>query len=315
MGNVIGSTEQMINKINDLLKVKKDAVVSIVNDKLTISVFALLEQNLINVKEINFVIRDTKFVPEQSEISHEFEITTNDILYNSYDIIEKNKLHHFARAKAMHDFIEKHVNVRKVNPKVKIGGNIIIIDDDFMIQGSSSLELLNKSRKNKVRSINFDTMLSGTMEKEQIVAALNTFKQIWFNEQVSGDYKQELLESLEFVYKEHAPEFLYYFTLNELFGYQLDSGVDRFERDSDKFKKTQIWNTLYDFQKDCVVSAIQKLQKYRGCIIADSVGLGKTFEALAVIKCLFIIKPAGVRQDNNPRHKTSSYCSPNFCCS
>jgi superfamily II DNA/RNA helicase len=284
MGNVIGSTEQMINKINDVLKVKKDAVVSIVNDKLTISVFALLEQNLKNVKEINFVIRDTKFVPEQSEISHEFEITTNDILYNSYDIVEKNKLHHFARAKAMHDFIQKHVNVRKVNPKVKIGGNIIIIDDDFMIQGSSSLELLNKSKQNKVKSINFDTMLSGTMEKEQIVAALNTFKQIWFNEQVSSDYKQELLESLEFVYKEHAPEFLYYFTLNELFGYQLDSGVDRFERDSDKFKKTQIWNTLYDFQKDCVVSAIQKLQKYRGCIIADSVGLGKTFEALAVIK-------------------------------
>ncbi|AMJ41443.1 DEAD/DEAH box helicase [Anaerotignum propionicum] len=284
MGNVIGSNEQMIDKINEILKNKKNAVINIVNDKLTISVFALLEQNLKNVKEINFVIRDTKFVPNQTEITHEFEMTPNDILYNSYDIVEKNKLKHFAKAKSMHDFIKKNVNVKKVNPKIKIGGNVIIIDDDFMIQGSSSLEVSPKKQYNSFRNINFDTMLNGTMDKEQILSALNLFNQIWFNEQVSSDYKEELLQSLEYVYKEHAPEFLYYFTLNELFGYQLDSGVERFERDSDKFKKTEIWNSLYDFQKDCVVSAIQKLQKYRGCIIADSVGLGKTFEALAIIK-------------------------------
>ena len=101
---------------------------------------------------------------------------------------------------------------------------------------------------------------------------------------MSVDYKDELLASLQYVYKEHAPEFLYYFTLNELFGNQLDVGIERFERDSVRFKKTAIWNTLYDFQKDCVVSAIRKLNTYGGCIIADSVGLGKTFEALAIIK-------------------------------
>ncbi len=284
MGNVIASTEQMIEKINYVLKTKKNAVVNIVNDKLTLSVFALLEQNLKNVKEINFVIRDTKFVPEKNEISHEFEMAPTDILYNSYDIVEKNKLKHFSKAKAMHDFIKANVNVKKANPKVKIGGNIIIIDDDFMIQGSSSLEVTLKKSRNAFRNINFDTMLNGTMDKEQILSALNTFNQIWFNEQVSSDYKEDLLQSLSFIYKEHSPEFLYYFTLNELFGYQIDSGVERFERDSEKFKKTQIWQSLYDFQKDCVVSAIQKLQKYGGCIIADSVGLGKTFEALAVIK-------------------------------
>lgn len=284
MGNVIASTEQMIEKINDVLKTKKNAVVNIVNDKLTLSVFVLLEQNLKNVKEINFVIRDTKFVPEKSEISHEFEMAPADILYNSYDIVEKNKLKHFAKAKAMHDFIKANVNVKRANPKTKIGGNIIIIDDDFMIQGSSSLEVSPKKKSNGFRNINFDTMLNGTMDKDQILSALNIFNQIWFNDQVSSDYKAELLQSLSFVYKEHSPEFLYYFTLNEMFGYQIDSGVERFERDSERFKKTEIWQSLYDFQKDCVVSAIQKLQKYRGCIIADSVGLGKTFEALAVIK-------------------------------
>lgn len=284
MNNVINSNEQMINKINEILKNKTSAVVNIVNDKLTLSVFALLEKNLNNVKEINLVIRDSKFIPESTEISHEFEMNPADFLFSTYDISEKNKLKHFAKAKAMHDFIEKHVNIRKANHGVKIGSNIIIIDDDFMIQGSSSLEVSNKIDKKNIRNINFDTILNGTMDKEQILSALSIYNQIWFNDEVSKDYKGELLESLEYVYKKHSPQFIYYFTLNELFGHQLDNGVERFERDSDKFKKTQIWNSLYDFQKDCVVSAIQKLNKYGGCIIADSVGLGKTFEALAVIK-------------------------------
>lgn len=273
-------SNNIIEQMNEVLKNKKSAVINIVNDKLTISVFTLLERNLKNVKEINFIIRDTKFVPASNEISHEFEITPNDILYNSYDITEKNKLKHFAKAKAMHDFIKKHVNIRKINPMFNVKTNILCIDNNFMIQGSSSLEIQD-NKKNLKYDINFD--MCSTDEK-QIIKSQEVFKTMWYDNKVTSDYKNQLLESLEFVYKEHSPEFIYYFTLNELFGYQLDSGVERFERDSDKFKRTEIWNSLFDFQKDCVVSAIQKLQKYNGCIIADSVGLGKTFEALAIIK-------------------------------
>ena len=282
--NAINTNEQMIQKINEVLQNKKDAVVNIVNDKLTISVFSLLEKNLKNVKEINFVIRDVRYLPQQSEIAHEFEINPTDVLFNAYDITEKNKLQHFSRARSMHDFIEKYVNVRKVNSGIRVGGNVLFIDDDFMIQGSSSLEVSKKNNRELLSNINFDSILSGSADKEQIQGATETFNRIWFNKQFSVDYKKELLTSLQYVYKEHAPEFLYYFTLNELFGDQLDAGVERFERDSVRFKKTQIWNALYDFQKDCVVSAIRKLNTYGGCIIADSVGLGKTFEALAIIK-------------------------------
>ncbi len=284
MTNVINSNEQMIKKINEVLQNRKNAVVNIVNDKLTISVFSLLEKNLHNVKEINFVIRDVKFLPHQTEIAHEFEMNPTDILFNSYDITEKNKLEHFLKARNMHDFIQNYVNIRKVNTGIRVGGNVLIIDEDFMIQGSSSLEVSKKMSRETFHNINFDTILNGSDDREQILGALDTFKQIWFNEKVSVDYKEELLTSLQYVYKEHSPEFLYYFTLNELFGNQLDIGVERFEKDSTRFKKTEIWNALYDFQKDCVVSAIRKLNTYGGCIIADSVGLGKTFEALAIIK-------------------------------
>ncbi len=134
--------------------------------------------------------------------------------------------------------------------------------------------------------------MNDTMDQSQIIGANNIFNQIWYGEEVTSDFKEELMRSLNYVYKEHSPEFLYYFTINELFGNQLDYGVERFEKDNTSFKKTKIWNMLFDFQKDGVLSAIQKINKYNGCIIADSVGLGKTFEALAVIKYFEL------RQDN-----------------
>lgn len=294
MNYEINNNSELINTLNSILATKKDCVVNIVNDKLTLSVFGLLEKNLKNVKEINFVIRDTRYIPSQAEISREFEMqsNTNDMLFNTYDITEKNKLLHFRKAKSMYDFIKKHVNVRKTLPKVQIRSNVIIIDEDFMIQGSSSLEISNKSQKNEINNINFNTILNGSMDKNQIVQANKTFNRIRYDEKITSDFKEELLKSLSYVYKEHSPEFLYYFTLNQLFGKQLDYGVERFEKDHVDFKKTNIWNALFDFQKDAVQSAIQKIEKYNGCIIADSVGLGKTFEALAIIKYYEL------RQDN-----------------
>lgn len=76
----------------------------------------------------------------------------------------------------MHDFIEKHVNIRKANPAVRIGGNVLIIDDDFMIQGSSSLEVSRMNSRESFSNINFDTILTGSADKEQILGAIETFK-------------------------------------------------------------------------------------------------------------------------------------------
>ena len=288
------SSNYLIDKINMVRRTKKGCTVNIVNDKLTLSVFSLLKANLLNVREINFIIRDTRFLPESSEISREFEISVNpkDMLFNQYDIVEKNKLSHFATAKAMHDFILNHVNVRITRPPYNIRGNLLTINDDFMVQGSSSLEISNKALRSRALNVDFDTVLNDTMDKSQIEGANRTFERVWYSEGITREFKEELLKTLSYVYKENCPEFLYYFTLNEVFGSQLDYGVERFERDNTDFKKTDIWNALYDFQKDAVLSAIQKINKYNGCIIADSVGLGKTFEALAVIKYFEL------RQDN-----------------
>lgn len=294
MSEVINSTEQLIMKINDILKEKQDSVVNIINDKLTLSVFSELAKNLKNVKEINFIIRDTTYIPSGREIAREFEMNQNttDLFFNSYDIMEKNKLRHFVKAKSMYDFIKKNVNVRKTKTPQLVTGNIIIIDDEFQIQGSSSLEISRKATRGSLPRINFDTFITNTMDKTQITNNKTKFEALWNNNAYTEDFKEQILQSLSYVYKDYSPEFLYYFTLNELFGTQLDNGIERFERDSISFKKTKIWESLFEFQKDAVVSAIQKINKFNGCIIADSVGLGKTFEALAVIKYFEL------RQDN-----------------
>ena len=283
----------LLEKIEtSLSKSSSSSAVNIVNDKLTLSVFDLLQKSLSRVSEINLVLRDKHAELPSDALVREFELNPSEALFNAYDITQKNKLQHFEQAKEMAAFIQTHVGIKKTTPKCQIKGNVLLVDDDFMIQGSSSLELAPKSSRSKVSSINFDSVISDTMDKNQIVTAKETFNRIWNNSDFTEDYKDEILKRLEALYKEHSPEFLYYFTLNSLFGHQLDSGVERFEEDNTRFKETKIWNMLYDFQKDCVLSAIQKINKYNGCIIADSVGLGKTFEALAVIKYYEL------RQDN-----------------
>lgn len=290
----MNAANSLIEQLNQTLKGKSNCVINIVNDKLTLAVFSLLKDNLKNVKEINFIIRDARSLPDSKEVAREFELDVNpkDLIFNSYDIIEKNKLLHYQTAKSMYAFIRDHVNVRITNPPHSIRGNLLIVDNDFMIQGSSSLEISNKASRSGGQKIDFDTVMQANMDKAQIDNARATFDRIWYSDAVTRNYKNELLQTLSYVYKEHDAQFLYYFTLSEVFGTQLDYGVERFEHDNIKFKNTDVWKALFDFQKDAVLSAIQKINKYNGCIIADSVGLGKTFEALAVIKYFEL------RQDN-----------------
>lgn len=276
----MSATNEYIDRIKSVLAGKKNADIYILNDKLTLSVFSVLEQSLKNVRHIYLIIRGNRQLPKE-EVAREFEMNPNDTLYNEYDIIEKNELTHFAKAKSMHDFISKNVEIRRLKPGTKVGMNILIIDDDFMIAGTTSLEL-NEQRTEQ--SINFNSIIDSEMDKSQILKFKNEFERVWLSDSLTYDFKDELLNSLAYVYKEHSPEFAYYFTLNELYGNKIDESVQQFERNNSDFKDSKIWNMLFDFQKEAVQYAIQKINKYNGCIIADSVGLGKTFEALAVIK-------------------------------
>lgn len=113
----------------------------------------------------------------------------------------------------------------------------------------------------------------------------NLFSQVWNNPVMSKDIKQYILSSLELGYRDYSPDFIYYYTLHHIFNESLrDFDNDKLIKTRTGFKDKRIWQKLYKFQKDGVMGAIEKIERYGGCIIADSVGLGKTFEALAIIK-------------------------------
>jgi superfamily II DNA or RNA helicase len=116
-------------------------------------------------------------------------------------------------------------------------------------------------------------------------AYLELFQKTWNDHEHFEDVTQKMLEHLATLFQENAPERIYFWMLYRLFGTTLDrADDDRLLLNQTGFKETHIWNKLYRFQKDAASAIIQKLERYNGCILADSVGLGKTFTALAVIK-------------------------------
>ena len=114
---------------------------------------------------------------------------------------------------------------------------------------------------------------------------LKNFAELWKDKEKFQDVTENVIESIETVYKENAPAFIYFITLYNIFSEFLeDISEDVLPNEATGFKNSVIWNKLYNFQRDASLAIINKLEKYNGCILADSVGLGKTFTALSVIK-------------------------------
>ncbi len=114
---------------------------------------------------------------------------------------------------------------------------------------------------------------------------LNLFNQVWQDGEKLQVVTEQVLDNITNAYKENAPEFIYFVTLYNIFNEFLeDISEDVLPNEATGFKSSVIWNKLYNFQRDAALAIINKLEKYNGCILADSVGLGKTFTALSVIK-------------------------------
>ena len=120
--------------------------------------------------------------------------------------------------------------------------------------------------------------------EQSTVSANQFFNALWNSPQQVQDIKGKVLDALDILSRDQSPELIYLLTLYHVFQDELSGLTDDTVKTRTGFQDTLVWNKLYQFQKDGVLGAIDKIEKYGGCIIADSVGLGKTFEALAVIK-------------------------------
>ena len=114
---------------------------------------------------------------------------------------------------------------------------------------------------------------------------MQLFETLWNDKEKMQDVTEMIISNISTAYNENSPEFIYFMTLYNVFSEFLDDiSEDVLPNEATGFKQSKIWSMLYDFQRDAVLAIINKLEKYNGCILADSVGLGKTFTALAVIK-------------------------------
>lgn len=127
-------------------------------------------------------------------------------------------------------------------------------------------------------------------DERDVQEVLDWFNEIWDNEELVEDVKDKVIKYIEQLYAENPPEFVYFKSLFHIFeDFLNEEKQDFILKDQTGFLETEIWSSLYEFQKDAVKGAINKINRFGGCIIADSVGLGKTYEALAIIKYFELI--------------------------
>ena len=277
-------------KVIDKLKedLKSGTKVSIISAYFTIFAYQELRKELNKIDSLRLLFSMPTFVENKKDINREFKLSgsyESGLAGDRYEMKLKNELKQSEIAKECAEWIRKKVEVRAYDEEHALPQKMYIMEqndgEDSYIFGSSDFT----SSGLGVVSSNKSEMNTYMKDTTSTQAMLNLFNKAWNDNEKVKDVKKALLESLEVVYRENTSEFIYFVTLYNIFkDYLSDLTEEEIVKSKTGFKDSVVWNKLYNFQKDGVLGAIDKLEKYNGCILADSVGLGKTFEALAIIK-------------------------------
>ena len=279
-----------INKIlkNDLEKtIKPNSKLSIASACFSIYAFQELKKQLENIEELRFIFTSPSFIKEKtSKTKREFYIprlSREKCLYGTeYEIKLRNELTQRAIAKECAEWIKQKVKFKSNTTNELMSGFINIENDNNYtyqpIIGFTTTDI-GCEKGNTLSNIVV------RLENPESQTYLKTFDAIWNDKNRLQDVTNQIIESISNVYKENSGEFIYFITLYNIFNEFLqDISEDNLPNDATGYKDSVIWNKLFDFQKDACLAIINKLETYNGCILADSVGLGKTFTALSVIK-------------------------------
>ncbi len=264
---------ELNNIIND------DATISITTSYLTIYALEELHKKLAKSSKLRLLLDKNPFVDNNKLISPTIYFGDNS------ELSLKNKLNIAYLSKKCSELLENKADIKAINPGIAGSPITHIIDK----QGSHTLlpspTFYNSQSLGYLPSKQLSIFNLTSFNKDEPNPYSTYFETLWSDKNNTVDIKNDILKQLDRGYKDYTPQELYYFTLYHIFKDSLD-GVDedKVVKSKTGFKDTIVWNKLYNFQKDGVLGAIDKIEKHNGCIIADSVGLGKTFEALAVIK-------------------------------
>ena len=181
-------------------------------------------------------------------------------------------------------WIRERVEIRSVKRAGLLHGKLIHIDDGrrgHALLGSSNFTM-NGLGLGQTPNIELNLVVDGDRDREDLLA---WFNELWADDNLTDDVRDEVLRALEASYAHASPEFVYFKTLLHLFGdYLTDQADENAQFEQTAFEQTAIWQALFGFQRDGLRAVLSKIAKHGGCILADSVGLGKTYTALGVIK-------------------------------
>ena len=280
---------ELINNTTKTLKddlsveIKKGSKLSIAAACFSIYAFQELKKQLTSIKELRFIFTSPTFVAEKTKKEkREFYIprlNRERSLYGTeFEIKLRNEMTQKAIAKECADWIKEKVTFKSNISDKTIQGQLVVDDTGYTpINNFTTVEL----------GCEKGNVISTTIVKDQSLAQtlIRDFNEIWNDKKVLQEVTDEVVESITAAYNENSPDFIYFVTLYNIFNEFLeDVSEDVLPNEATGFKDSKIWGMLYNFQKDAALAIINKLEKYNGCILADSVGLGKTFTALSVIK-------------------------------
>ena len=282
---------QILDNINNTIKddlqkeVKKGSKISIAAACFSIYAYQELKKQLEGVEKLHFIFTSTTFITEKTpKAKREFYIprlSRERSLYGTeFEVKLRNELTQKAIAKECAEWIRKKVVFKSNITQEQMMGFITVDESTYMpINGFTTVDLGGELGNNAYYPV------QKTESFENANYFLKLFDDLWHDDKKLQEVTDIVIESISTAYKENSPDFIYFFTLYNIFNEFLeDISDDELPNEATGFKDSKIWGMLYNFQRDAVLAIISKLEKFNGCILADSVGLGKTFTALAVIK-------------------------------
>ena len=278
------------NTVRDdlLAEIKRGSKVSVAATCFSMYAYQELKKQLEAVEAFRFIFTSPAFVQEKAEKQkREFYIprlSRETSLYGTeFEIKLRNEMTQRAIAKECADWIRRKAQFKSNTTGENMTGFMTVDTGNVQtaytpVTGFTTVDIGCERGNNTYNMVNcIDAPFSHQY--------MQLFDQLWNDYEKMQDVTDLVIENISTVYTENAPEFIYFMTLYHVFSEFLDDiSEDVLPNEDTGFKQSRIWNMLYDFQRDAVLGIINKLEKYNGCILADSVGLGKTFTALAVVK-------------------------------
>ena len=285
---------KIFDNINDIVR---DDMISTINRGSKISIAAAcfsiyaykeLKEQLEQIDECRFIFTAPTFIKEKTEKQkREFYIPRlnreNSLYGTEFELKLRNELNQKAIAKECAEWIKRKATFKSNITGENMTGFVNVTNSNsattyMPINGFTTVDIGCERGNNTYNMVNrFESPFADTY--------INLFESLWNDKNKLQDVSDIVIDNMISVYNENSPESIYFLILYHVFSEFLnDISTDELPNEATGFKQSKIWNMLYDFQRDAVLAIINKLERYNGCILADSVGLGKTFTALTVVK-------------------------------